>query len=55
MTPELAAALADMRLLQTERLLEWLAENHTTPATVSLALDAVTHARRHVKTLAAGD
>ncbi len=38
MSPEFALALADMRLLQTERLLEWLAAQRDSPGDDRLAL-----------------
>lgn len=46
-TPEFAGELADMRLLQTERLLEWLLENVGVAGAeaISCALGAVVDAR----------
>lgn len=52
MTPELAVAIADIRLLQTTRLLERLAEDHAGSDKISRALGAVSTARNLVTTLA---
>ena len=52
MSPEFAATLADVRLLQTARLLEWMLHNvEADVKTVSCALGAVLDARSAVKEL----
>lgn len=50
MSPEFAASLADMRLLQTTRLLEWMLDNVDVDVeAVSAALGAVRHAHSTVR------
>lgn len=52
MSPEFAASLADVRLLQTARLLEWMLRNvETDVEAVSCALGAVLDARGAIKSL----
>ena len=53
MEPELALAIADMRLLQTVRLLERLAKNHARSESLRDAVESVYAARHLVTTLAA--
>lgn len=52
-SPEFAVSLADMRLLQTTRLLEWMLENvEVDIEAVSTALGAVRDAHHTVQSLA---
>lgn len=52
MSPEFAASLADLRLLQTARLLEWLLREADADAeAVSCALGAVLDARGTIQGL----
>ena len=44
MTPELAHALAAMRLRQTAELLAWMADNFTEPGLLARATEHVTEA-----------
>ena len=52
MTPELAVAITDMRLVQTAGLLEWLLENHGGSEALRRSLESVLDARQLVSTFA---
>ena len=52
MSPEFATSLADMRLCQTARLLEWMLENADTDVeAVATALGAVKDAHSTIRSL----
>ncbi len=51
MEPEFAAALADLRLAQTARLLEWMLAQEVQPHAISRALGAVGEAREFMAEL----
>ena len=52
MTPEIAVAITDMRLVQTAKLLDWLLENHDESESLRRAHDSVLDARRLMSTIA---